>query len=103
MSYACVLDVAASWEQYERLASTALEPAPAGLALHLAGPTDEGFRIITVWENEAAWERFVADRLRPAVAALGGDVRPQPTFRELRPAHVVVGDGRLGQGVTLTQ
>ncbi len=31
--------------------------------------------------------------LEPAIAALGGPFRPQSTFRDLRPAHVVAGDG----------
>ena len=91
MPYAFVQDVAASWEQYERVAATTVEPAPAGLILHVAGPTEEGVRTIGVWESEQAWERFRAERLEPAIAALGGPVQRQPTFRDLRPAHVVVG------------
>ena len=91
MSYAFVQDVAASWDQYERVAAALMEPAPAGLILHLAGPTDEGFRTIEVWESEQAWEHFQAERLSPAIAALGGPARPEPTFRWLRPAHTVVG------------
>jgi hypothetical protein len=92
VAYAFVQDVAASWEQYERVAAAMIEPAPAGLLLHVAGPTDEGFRTIAVWESFAAWERFRAERLEPAIAALGGPFRPQSTFRDLRPTHVVVGD-----------
>jgi hypothetical protein len=89
--YAFVQDVAASWEQYEGFAATTVEPPPAGLILHVAGPTDEGVRTIGVWESEQAWERFRAERLEPAITALGGPFQPQPTFRDLRPAHVVVG------------
>jgi hypothetical protein len=91
MAYAFVQDVASSWEQYERVTAAMVEPAPQGLILHVAGPTDEGFRIIDVWESKQAWERFQAERLAPAVAALGGPSRPEPTFRDLQPAHVVVG------------
>jgi hypothetical protein len=91
MAYAFVQDFASSWEQYELVAAALVEPAPAGLILHVAGPTDEGFRVIDVWENEQAWQRFRAERLAPAIAALGGPARPEPTFRDLRPAHVVVG------------
>jgi hypothetical protein len=85
LSYAFVQDVAASWDQYERVAAALMEPAPAGLILHLAGPT------IEIWESEHAWEHFQAKRLAPAIAALGGPARPEPTFRGLRAAHVVVG------------
>jgi hypothetical protein len=90
LSYAFVQDVAASWDQYERVAASLMEPAPAGLILHVAG-TDEGFRIIEAWESEQAWEHFQVKRLAPAIAALGGPARPEPTFRGLRAAHVVVG------------
>lgn len=61
MAYAFVQDVSASWEQYERVAATLVDPAPDGLILHIA---------------------------------LGGPSRPEPTFRELRPAHVVRGNER---------
>ena len=91
MAYAFVQDIAASWEQYERVAAGLNEPPPPGLILHLAGPTDEGFRIIAIWESEAAWQAFRAERLQPAVAALGGLARPEATFRDLYAAHVVLG------------
>jgi hypothetical protein len=93
MAYAFVQDVASSWEQYERFAAALVEPVPPGLILHVAGPTDEGFRIIALWESEEAWQDFRARRLAPAVAALGGPSRPAPTFRDLHPAHVVTGAG----------
>jgi hypothetical protein len=92
MPYAFVQDVASSWEHYEHFAAALVEPAPAGLILHVAGPTEEGFRIIGVWESEEAWRDFQARRLAPAIAALGGPSRPEPTFRDLHPSHVVVGD-----------
>jgi hypothetical protein len=91
MAYAVVQDIASSWENYERGAARLSEPAPAGLIVHLAGPTDEGFRVIAVWESEAAWQAFRAERLQPAIAALGGPSQPEPTFRDLHGAHVVIG------------
>lgn len=92
MHYAFVQDVAASWALYQQLTGPRVEPAPAGLLLHVAGPTDEGFRIIDIWASERAWEAFQAEQLAPAIAALGGPARPAPTFRDLHPVHVVVGD-----------
>ena len=91
MPYGFVQDISSSWEQYERVAAGLTDPAPSGLILHLAGPTDEGFRIIDVWENQAAYKRFEAERLKPAIAALGGPARPEPTFRDLQAAHLVIG------------
>src|SRR5919108_2724750 len=91
LPYVCVYDVAATWEQYERLARPILEPAPEGLALHLAGPTDEGFRMIAVWRSESDCQRFHARILAPAIAASGVS-RRQPTVRTLHSSHVVFGD-----------
>ena len=89
MTYAYVEDIAATWEQYGRLAAALAGPAPRGLIVHTAGPTDEGFRIIAVWESEEAWSRFQAERLGGAtsLAALTPPVR-----RAMSPAHVVIGE-----------
>lgn len=88
MSYAFVQDVAASWEQYARFAAALTGPPPGGLILHVAGPTDEGFRIIALWESEEAWLRFVTDRLGEEP---GAATETPPVFRPLRPAHIVFG------------
>jgi len=90
MTYAFVEDVAASWEHYGRFAQAFEGPPPEGLVLHAAGPTDEGFRIIAVWETEAAWNRFRADRLGDDAEAVA---HVPPVFRDLRPAHVVLRGG----------
>jgi hypothetical protein len=87
--YAVVQDVPASWEQYARFAD-ALAETPSGLILHVAGPTDEGFRIIGVWESEDAWLRFAAERLAPAAS----DDRPPSApavLRVLHTAHLIYG------------
>jgi hypothetical protein len=86
VSYAIVEDVAASWEGYAPYAAALAGPAPEGLILHAAGRTDEGFRIIGIWESEEAWLRF-AKRL----GADAGAPAPHQVFRALRPEHVVYG------------
>src|SRR5262249_17464228 len=88
MSYAIVEDVTASWEQYERFAAALARTAPKGLIVDAAGPTDEGFRIIEVWESEGAWRRFAGG----VGASAGAHIAPGPRhFRDLRPSHLVVG------------
>jgi hypothetical protein len=93
VSHAIVQDVAASWVEYERVARGLIDPAPAGLILHVAGPTDEGVRTIDVWETEEAWQRFRDERLAPSIGALGGAALPEPSLRELRPLQLVLGRG----------
>ena len=89
MPYAFVQDVPASWEQYQQTVARLLEPVPVGLILHVAGPTAEGVRVIDIWESEQAWQRVRAERLAPAIASLGGPARPESTFRDLHPEHIV--------------
>lgn len=86
MSYAFVEDIAASWEQYERFAAALEGPMPVGLLLHAAGPTDEGFRIIGIWESEEAWQRFRSDHSWPDHEAVA---HVPSTFRVLRPEHII--------------
>ena len=90
MTYAYVQDVAEEWENYERLSTALGEGVPDGLVVHVAGPTDAGFRIIEVWESQEAWERFRNERLRPAVRGIAGDASAeQPVFQAMRVMHVV--------------
>ena len=35
-----------------------LDDWPPGILLHVAGPTDDGFRVIDVWESEEAFAAF---------------------------------------------
>ena len=91
MPFAFVNDVAASWERYELFARAFEGPVPDGLVIHAAGPTDEGFRIIAVWESEDAWERFRSDHLGPDVETMA---HAAPTFRPLHARHVVQGSGQ---------
>ena len=87
MSYAFVKDVAATWERYQRFAE-AISPTPPGLIVHVAGPTDEGYRIIEVWESREAWLRFSGEALGATVAD-EADLPWPPSIRELVPAHLV--------------
>jgi len=86
VSYVVVGDVAASLEQYARFAAALADPSPPGLILHAAGPTDEGLRVVGVWQSEEAWLEF-AERL-------GSDSwEPRHALRALLPEHLVVGRG----------
>jgi hypothetical protein len=90
--YAVVQDVAASWDEYEHISGALSEAVRDGLILHVAGPTDEGFRVIGVWENERAWHDFHRRRLQPAIAAFRRPNAHQPALRDLHPLHIVIGD-----------
>ena len=84
MAYAFVQDVAASWQQYELIAAATVEPVPDGLILHVAGPTDEGFRIIDVWRTKTRGTVSRPSGSHPRLqlsAALPAPNRPSATFK----------------------
>jgi hypothetical protein len=90
MLYAFVQDVPATWDTYRGVAETLEAEPPEGLVIHVAGPTDEGFRMIGIWDSRDAWDLFREDRLRTILESLAGRSRIQPTYRELNVAHLVV-------------
>jgi hypothetical protein len=50
---------------------------PVGFRIRMAGPTAHGWRIVSLWDSEADFERFRNERL---VSALAGVGRALPTF-----------------------
>lgn len=56
----------------------------AGLVVHIAGKSPNGFRVVDVWESEESFRNF-GDSLMPILKDLGIDVQP-----EVYPAHTVV-------------
>ena len=55
-AYAVVHDVAASWYDYPRVGLTPTDAPLPGLLVHAAGPTDDGFRTIDIWDTEEVWQ-----------------------------------------------
>jgi hypothetical protein len=42
-----------------------------GIFLHLTTPTDDGFRVVEIWDDKEGFDRFVERRLGPASEAVG--------------------------------
>jgi hypothetical protein len=86
MTFAVVHDVPASWEHYEPLGASLVDPVPSGLLFHVAGPTEEGFRVIDIWASREDWERFRARRDEDVVALAPA------TLRELNGVATIRGE-----------
>ena len=58
------------------------DQSPDGLLLHTAGQSEQGWYVYDVWESQGHFERFVADKLGPAMESIGagGGARPEPQF-----------------------
>ncbi len=61
------------------------ENPPAGSVLRVAGPFEGGWRIISVWESQDAFDTFRRERLEPLHQKVG---RPVPQF-QFAPLHSV--------------
>jgi hypothetical protein len=78
--------------QYNRVnEQLALDDNPVdGLLLHTAGPKPDGWRVFDVWRSEDHFQRFVDQRLKPAVAQAGIQAEPRP---QLSPVYNLFAPG----------
>jgi hypothetical protein len=59
---------------------------PDGCRLHIAGPIDSGWRVITVWDSEQQFEQFRDGMLVPTIQEAGFGDRVSPNI-ETQPVH----------------
>jgi hypothetical protein len=76
-------------ETYENISARVLSGGqlPDGCQLHVAGPVDEGWRIITVWDSPEDLERFRNEKLLPGLRDAGVEDELVP---QVNPAHRVI-------------
>lgn len=53
---------------------------PDGCRVHVAGPVENGWRVITVWDSEERFQQFRNEKLIPAIQAAGGEERIAPSI-----------------------
>jgi hypothetical protein len=53
---------------------------PEGCQLHIAGPVDKGWRVITVWDSDEAFQQLRNETLIPAMREAGGEERIAPSI-----------------------
>jgi len=66
----------ATAQHYARLQQVLDAPAPAERYFFAAGPTTDGWQVVQAWRSQEDLDRFNADVLAPAYAALGGTPFP---------------------------
>jgi hypothetical protein len=64
--------------------------APEGLVLHSAGQGEQGFYVYGVWESGEAFDRFMEERLGPAMAEVMGGTPPGGGAPQFFPIDVLV-------------
>ena len=82
MAVAVQVDVPGGTEQqYKQIVATIFPEGklPEGWLLHLAGPTENGWRVLNVVPSREQFEAFAREQLLPATQQ-AGDATPQLTF-----------------------
>jgi hypothetical protein len=51
---------------------------PDGCRVHVAGPMENGWRVITVWDSEERFQQFRTEKLIPALQEAGSEGRISP-------------------------
>jgi hypothetical protein len=79
-------------EMYEAITSRVMpgDQLPDGCELHIGGPVEQGWRVITVWESREAFGRFREEKLLPTIRELAGDEPPPGAEPEVDPVHKLV-------------
>jgi hypothetical protein len=84
MPFGIMQDMPGVDEETYRMVEKHLGPdRPPGLLAHVAGPTADGWRVINVWDSEAAFRSFQSERLLRAA----GLAAKEENF----PAHLAAG------------
>jgi hypothetical protein len=74
-------------EDQEALKALGISDTPAeGSRIRMAGPTDGGWRIVSLWDSQEAFDRFRDERLMPMLKEAG---RPAAQF-EFWPIESVI-------------
>ena len=74
-------------EQFDQLQAV-LDPdanPPDGLVFHASGPVEGGWGVLDFWESRPHFDRFAAERIGPALGAIGA-AGVQPEVHEF-PVH----------------
>jgi hypothetical protein len=67
-------------EMYDQVNPKVMEGGslPEGCELHVAGPIENGWRVITVWDSEDQFQQFRDEKLIPALQEAGEGQRVSP-------------------------
>jgi hypothetical protein len=76
-------------DMYEAVSAKAMsgDQLPEGCHVHIAGPVDQGWRVITVWDSREMFDRFREEKLLPAIRELAGGEGPPDVKPEVNPVH----------------
>jgi hypothetical protein len=80
-----------SQEMYDKVNPKVMEGGglPEGCQLHIAGPIESGWRVITVWDSEDQFQQFRDEKLIPALREFDEGDRIAPNI-SAEPVHNLI-------------
>ena len=102
MAYAFIQDVPADEAMYREIRKRLGDETPPGLVAHIVIEQEAGLRYVDVWETEADWDRFRAERAEPTVDGILGELgiphdHSLVSFDEVEVIDVWLGDALAAQ------
>ena len=58
-------------------------PAPPGALYHWAAETDDGLRVVDVWETREQYDKFAQEQIGPYSAQAGIPAPPETTYYDV--------------------
>lgn len=93
MTFGVVQDMpGVSEDEYRRVEKHLGPDRPPGLIAHVSGPSDDGWRIVNVWESAQDYRRFVSERLMRAAGLAAQEDGFDPAKAAGFRVHTVDGD-----------
>jgi hypothetical protein len=95
MTHGLVMNVPAPIDFYDALHAEVAQRSTGGadgLLLHVGRATGDGFQVLEIWESKEKCDRFFAEVVGPAVAAVSGDQAPpsEPVMQDFEPRGLII-------------
>jgi hypothetical protein len=77
----------ATLDQYDQVIElmglTSGQELPAGAIFHWVAKTDDGIRVVDVWESKEVFDRFAQEQIGPYTQQAGITEPPEITYRDV--------------------
>jgi hypothetical protein len=81
-----------TWDDHQKVGALVGDEKPEGLIVRAAGEVDARWKAVSIWESKEAYERFIEERVLPAVrTALDQGIAAGPPPEEWFEAKHMIG------------
>jgi hypothetical protein len=101
MAYAFIQDVPGNAAIYQEIKRELGDEAPPGLIALVVTARPGGLRHLHVWDDQQAWERYRAEKVGPAAAAVLARLGIEPRSDDVHVEPVDLIDFAVGPALTI--